>query len=668
MPYLTAFGSRQKQVIPKNKQGDPIVRLDFRGLDLSSPYDVVKPNRSPFARNFRIYADEADSRKVSISSRKGPGFYTEALSSAADQQNTSTTGAADQTIGTLNWKAMKFTAGATGPLNKVELRLKTTSTASGPVVVKIYSNNSGVPGTLLAESGILNSAITSSYAYVPARFVEAPTVTNGVVYWLVAYIQDDGTDSYNWSSNTSTTLALTSNSSGSSWATTTYSLNFKTYVSSTALIKGGTRYAPESANNITVIPIGTSLYSVNDNTGALTSIVGSLSASATNYYFTYADGKIFWVNGFDNLKTWDGTTVTTITHAQLPILKLGVFHKNRFFGVSAADPNKLIWSEEPGNTDGSGNFWYNAYLSTGFAYIPTSKASDPITAIIPFQDTLYVFTRSSKYVLYGSDPGSFTLRQATGKKGAVSQNAVFADENNLYFAADDGLYRFNGAQDEIISELVQNEYESIADINDIFITKWKRQVRFYYPASGSSVNNRCLIWHTVFEEWMLDTDAYVSYAVPWTDGDDPNRLVEMSSTSPRAMYAEQGYNNLGKAIDFQYYCKNESFGLPAVRKRIPKFFPILEGDGGDYPVSIGIDKDMEDDTRYTDLDLAVGGARIGQFNVGDGTLIENVVQFKPTRVRISGFAYYWQPRIKRKAINNKVRFIGYTLSLRAKRL
>ncbi len=105
-----------------------------------------------------------------------------------------------------------------------------------------------------------------------------------------------------------------------------------------------------------------------------------------------------------------------------------------------------------------------------------------------------------------------------------------------------------------------------------------------------------------------------------------------------------------------------------MKKRLTRFFPILEGDGGNYPVQVGVDKDMEDETRYVDYDLAQGSALIGQFSVGDGTLIEKNIQFKPKRFRITGYSYYWQVRIKRRAINNRVRFIGYVLAIRTKRL
>src|SRR5213596_4244590 len=123
MPTISPFSSRRKTIIPVGNKAKPIARLDFRGLDTTSPYDAVKDNHTPFAHDFRMYAEEADQRQVSITSRKGSGPYIHALSSAIDQQNTSTTGAADASVGLLTeWKAMKYTAGATGPLTQIDLR------------------------------------------------------------------------------------------------------------------------------------------------------------------------------------------------------------------------------------------------------------------------------------------------------------------------------------------------------------------------------------------------------------------------------------------------------------------------------------------------------------------------------------------------------------------
>lgn len=672
MAFRSAFQSRASAPVPRANATPSAVDLDLRGLDLTSPYDAIKKNRSPFARNFRMYAQETGDRRVSISNRKGSGRYLDALSETLVASDQSVTNSADALIGiTTSWKAMKFTATASGPLTRLDLRLKQNG-ATGPLVVELWTDNAGVPGTKIADTGILNSDIGTSPAYVATRFIESPQVTNATVYWIVVHMQDDGTGNYSWRTNTDSSLALNSDTAGLSWTAAGYSLSYKAYISSTASILGITRYAPETAANSTLTAVGTALYKGNDGTGVQTSIATGLSASATDYFFSEMDGKKFWVNGYDDLKYYDNTTVSTITNTNLPKLRLQVAHKNRIFGVSAADPNKLVFSEDPGNADGLGNLWYNAWLSTSFIYVPSPKAQDPITGLVVFQDNLYIFTRSSKYVLYGSDPGSFSLRQSTGKKGCHHQNGIYADENYIYFVGLDGLYRHNGSSDEKISDTgeygVQPEYSSMADKSKVFITKWKGIVRFYYGSANSAGNNRCLLWHTVFQEWFLDTDAFVSRAVVFTDGDDPDAMIEASSNSTRVTYAETDYNNLGKAIDFRYYCNYDSFGNPAQKKRIQKLFPMIEGENGNYKVQIGVDVDLEDTPKFTDYLITTTGAKIGAFSIGDGTKLGIPTQFKPRRIQTSGYGYYWQLRIQRKAINNKVRFIGYVLATRGKRL
>lgn len=671
MPAVSRFNRRRRTAPPARPPSAEMVRIDMRGLDLTTPHDVMQQNRTPRARNFRIYAEESDDRRVTISSRKGAGDYLLPIDETLNVENVSTTGQADQLIevGT-SWKGMKFTPTTSGRLTAVGLTIKNVLAASGPIVIKIFSDDSNNPDELLAESGILNSDVSiSAYTNTIARLLEAPAVVSGTPYWLVAYIQDDGENSYYWRSNTSTTLAKTSINSGLSWSTTTYSLNFKTYITPDRQPKGIARFAPASGTNRTVLALNDSVYYGNDNTGAWTSIVSGLSTATENFYFDFMDGKVFWVDAITTgIKFWDGTSLTTVTHAELPVLRLAVEHKNRIFGVSAADPNKLVFSEDPGNDDGAGHEWYEAWLSTSFIYVPSPKANDPITAIVPFQDTLVIFTRTNKYVLYGTDPGSFTVRQASGNKGATSQNAVYADENNIYFVATDGFYRYNGSADEIISDRVQTEVGNIANLDKVFVTKWKRQVRFYYASSGQAFNNHCLIWHTVFEEWMLDTDAYVSHAAVFSDGDDNNELAEASSLVGAVHMAEMDDHNLGKAIDFVYDCKPDAMSNPARKKRIVKFYPLLEGEGGDYPVLIGMNKDRDETDTYTTLDLTTEGAKIGTFLIGDGTTIGGFATFAPRRLRTSGYAYYWQLRIKRRAIKNPVNFIGYVLSYRMKRL
>jgi hypothetical protein len=75
---------------------------------------------------------------------------------ALDAAHVSTTGAADQSVGVTTWKAKKWTAVASGRLTKVEIRVKNASSATGPIIVLVYSDSPGSPGTLLAQTSIVD--------------------------------------------------------------------------------------------------------------------------------------------------------------------------------------------------------------------------------------------------------------------------------------------------------------------------------------------------------------------------------------------------------------------------------------------------------------------------------------------------------------------------------
>ena len=662
------FSARSTAKVPSSRKTPMQVVNDFRGLDLVNPYDSIQKGRTPFAQDFRMFSEDEQGRRTTISTRKGSGLYSQVFGEAANVANTVTTGAADQQVDLVtNWKAMPFTVSASGRLTKVELNLK-KGTGVGPLIIEIYNTVAGLPGEMIASSSVNAGDILETYSYLPAHFIEAPAVTSGQTYWIVAYIQDDGSGHYDWSSNTASTLAMTSNSGPSGFVATTYSLNFKTYIADSLVEKGSFRFNKQGGTNVTLVVYGTTLYSINDGTGAFTVVASGLNTNATEYSWDVADGKVFWVNGYDNLKCWDGTTVETITDTELPILSQIKFNKDRLFGVSAANPNRIVFSEAPGNPSGGGptTQWYYAWLSVSFIEVPAPKVADPIMALVPFQDVLKIITTNNKYDLYGFSRETYTLKQSTGTKGAVSKS-VFADESYIYFVGDDGIYRHNGTSDELISDLVQPIISSIANLDKINITKWKRQVRFYYPGPGSSVNNNILIFHTLYEEWQNDTEAYANRGILFTDADDDGELMETSSLIPTIFQAETSYDNLGKQINFQYWTTYQSLGGPAQRKRLLKYFPIFGQVENNFAVNVDIDRDFENNPIHKVVQFTTTGTRWGEFDWGEANW-GGQSRFKPVKLRFPGYAYYHQLRISRRAVNNPVLFWGIQYSYKTKRL
>ncbi len=89
--------------------------------------------------------------------------------------------------GAANFFGQKFTAGNTSELVSVVFQLQyATNPLSGNIVVKIYDDSAGAPGTLLATSATFDSStLSTSFAPVTFTFTSGPTLSNTIVYHAV---------------------------------------------------------------------------------------------------------------------------------------------------------------------------------------------------------------------------------------------------------------------------------------------------------------------------------------------------------------------------------------------------------------------------------------------------------------------------------------------------
>lgn len=644
---------RRSPTLPVSRKSTEVLVDNFIGLNTVAPYTDLKDGQSPSFYNCRLYARTATDRRVAIGTRKGPGFYSVPLGETVDQQQTSTTGAAEQTLTTTKWEAKKFIAGASGRLSKVELQLKQGASPTQHNIVAIYSDSSGSPGTLLATSSILSSSITSTATYLVARFAEAPAVVSTTAYWIVAYMQMGGSGTQLWTSTTNATTAKTSADSGGTWSATSYDLNAKTYISTNTPLLGADRYTPSSGANKTLIAHGQNLYSVSDVDGTTTSLVGSLSASATNYYFAQANDKIYFVNGQDVPKYYDGATVTNVGGTP-GVSKLCVFHKNRLFLVNVTDPAKIVYSD-------LGD--YDAYTSTNFIYVPSPKSGDPITGLIVFQDNLVIFTRRTKYVLFGDDPGNFVLRQSSGRKGAVNQDVIKADPNYIYYLSDDGVYRYNGSSDQLISDTIQTEISNIADKTKSAAVVHANYYRLYYPATGATVNNACILWDTINSFWLRDSNTYINKLFV----NESNELIEGSSLVGAVYKAEQDYSDMGKPINFIYWTKYFGDGVRKIFVR--RIIPSVRLQTFPYNLNLKIDIDQRNTASlvYT-LASQASGDTWGSGDLWTTSAITWGSQTVSTPRIIQGTEAYWhQLRFEQDGVSTPVEILSYLIQLRVRK-
>lgn len=626
----------------------------FIGLNTTSPYTQLRDGESPYEYNARLYARNSTDRRVAVRTRKGPGFYSVPLGETVDQQQTSITGASTQSMTTTTWLAKKFTAGISGALDRVDLNLKQGISPTQHNMVAIYSDSAGSPGTLLATSSILSSSITTTATYLSCYFIEALSVTAATAYWVVSYMQAGGSGTQLWTSTTNAATAKTSSNSGGTWSTTTFDLNVKTYVATNSKYLGGFRYTPSNATAKTIEAHGSNVYTVNDVNGVTTSIKSGLSSSATEYNFAQSNDILYAANNFDAPQQYDGTTWSAVAGAP-PTSQLIIFHKNRLFVVDKTNPTKIVFSELSD---------YVTYLSTNFIYAPSPKSGDPITSLHVFQDNLTIFTRKTKYTLFGDDPGNFVLRQSSGKKGAVNNASVKSDPNYIYFLADDGVYRYNGSSDDLVSDKVQNEIASIGVKTAAAAVVHNNYYRLYYPSTGQTVNNTTLLWDTINSFWLRDSNTYIDK--PFLTETD--QLIEGSSKMGAIFFAEQAYSDLGKPIDFIYYTKYFGDGLRKMFMR--RIIPSIRLQTQPYLLNIYVDLEQRDSNSLSySMSALASGLTWGSTSTwggGSTTTWGSSTVSTPTVLRGSE-AYWQQIRFVKSGVDTPVEILSYLIQLRVRR-
>lgn len=597
--------------------------------------------------------------------RKGFDFHSDAAGEAIDVQQTSTTGAADASFNTLTRIAKRVTFTTTGRCTRLDVRLKNDAAATGVVMVELYTNTSGAPGTLVARSSITGSDVDSSYAYETARLAEAPSVT-ATDFWCVVYVQSTGSGSYKISSTTNASTGLTSSDSGATWDAASVDFNVKAYLSTTGGVKGIHRAYKSDGTKVSLMAQGTVLYSVNEVTGALTSIKTGLNASATSYSFVTINDITYYCNGFDGLRKLTGASFGTDAQVNTTNYSILVSHKGMLFGVRKDDPNRVDFS----------NFGdYETFTSTDFIYVPSPKTGDPIASARSLNGYLLIRTKTRAYILSGDDNSTFRLDDAPDQKGTFTQETTTSDKNYEYFLSDDGVYKSNGTQPVLISD---NNYDDVINIenkDDACLAISRGRLYLWFTSDGASANDQCFVWNLNYATnsevvESFDTDAFVSRA--FTAFNDDDALLVGSSLVGQVYWQEldsNDYTNIGGDIDFIIQTHYMIGVSPAVYKEIRFWMPRFEAQSGSYQIACEYATDRRDNWQtYYSQDVQGSGYLWGDSDTVWGAFTWGTTAELQSSLYVPGEYRRIALRYKHYATRQPNKFLGHTLVMQNRRL
>lgn len=633
--------------------------FDLRGLYLTDPDQIMKFNFSPYLLNCRMYAKNAEDKRVAMRTRKGSTRLSTPVGETLDTVNTATiTG--DAPFSVTDWIAEPFVPATTGALTKMDYEIKSVISGVGHVIIEIFTDVAGNPGALIGQSSIYTSAISTSYNYVSAFFIDAPYLTAGTTYWHRLRVEDGGKATY-VVRQTAAAGGMKTVNPGAVYTPLGYTWRYKTYLSTQGEIIGFTRRYPQNEVNRTLFAMNTNLYSVTDLGNVSTPGTGVFNASAKKVRFDQVDDKTFMVDGFTSL-WWDGTGAPTVIDNAPSGANNVIIHQNRAFFMLPSGQMKF-----------SDLYNFTSYPTVNFFYVDNPKSPDKPTGWLKFQDNLIVFTHETKYTLYGTDLSSFQLRQAIGTKGAVSQEAMTADRNFVYFMADDKqIYRWNGGDDECISETIEPLLNSIVDVSKVRFHLYRNQLRIYYPAAAGDKSEDMLLLELSRKEsnkslqWFHDEGRVVCGSLEWKLNN--NELIEFSSKVGAIYMGESGESDLGKIIKFRWYSMYKTYTSGSAKDRIKRFRPYVRPAEQPYTLWVGKDIDYLEKPQMGAFPVDEGGSKWGTFTWGDGTLWGGGAQLIDDKVPMSGRGKQTQYRFACDALAAPVMLLGWMALVKSGRV
>lgn len=317
---------------------------------------------------------------------------------------------------------------------------------------------------------------------------------------------------------------------------------------------------------------------------------------------------------------WDGQEEAPSDHDVSVAMAHGVVWKNRFWGRDATVGNRTRFTQI---------FQNQSWPSLFYVDIPFERG-ESISLYVPLGDVLVVFGYTKFYLIVGQTSLDFEVRPALGgQTGAFGFRAGVVIENGIAHAGAPGVYLFNGATDELLTNPIDPAWQSLVD-----------------SASATELAQLPMVYHATFKElrvgvaslyptggrgeWILDlnrtsadqsgpkwfsTDRAVGGYIVWDGAEsvtgNQGRLFSWSPTVVRLYEERTGTSANGSDISMEYDGYMLPFGF--LMTRIIDSYLEYQPADGTLTVDLKVDGTLMGTQSF---DLGTGFSRYGTATYG----------------------------------------------------
>lgn len=368
------------------------------------------------------------------------------------------------------------------------------------------------------------------------------------------------------------------------------------------------------------------------------------------------------------------STVTALTSKTAANAEVGdrVSHDNTTGEITAISGSN--WTVTTVESGAVAIGTYDAFNRDFYQNFPAIQTGDPVTAMFNLGGVYYFMTRRNKYQMYAQTADQWSQSRSTAQNGTFTQESLVCDLNYAYFANDTGIYRFNGMDEESITqETIQNVYDAIPTKESIVCDLFDNRLFVYYASTAGGPNDHCLVFNINLDKWeSFDSGVYVGATSARQNAS--GRFLCGHSRVGLVMQTEDdsiNYNDLGGAIAFNLETAYEHFGTTSQLKRIPKWRPEFATTTKPYTVACGYALDYTDNVQYAfSVDLQNNNT-VSESYVWDEPSnygVPTMPTILSTIPQINGEFYRCQLRYQHIAAFEPVTFRSHTVTVQTQRI
>ena len=402
---------------------------------------------------------------------------------------------------------------------------------------------------------------------------------------------------------------------------------------------------------ILLVGAGTQVYRYNETTSVFDSIDTVLTDGQRLSFITYKD-IVYWANGVEEMRSYDGTTVTELTLPAGLIPNYLAVDKDVIYtaGVTS-DPSTLFYTDA--NPD--------SIIADGFANNePVNQDEGTATGLhmhrgLPFVGKSVPNRSTGKGLYQVNTFATAPTVDPVDHGGDVSSNRSMINvENDLMFLSTTGYYALSQRRGTTgtyralsFSNNIQKEMDKVIDKSTVAAVYWPETKNIYLSVnSGATKNNKLFVYSLTVSvpgqrqfAWTEYENINANDFAEYEDSEGVKHLLIANAFGGQVIEIETGFSDNGIAIRSEVQTKTFDFNSAEILKT----YTNVDVGGlisRQQELSFKITTDGVDSTKsftgspyvisgIEDVPVPLGIAPLGEDPVGGGAVSEDGITLFP---------------------------------------